>query len=99
MALIQGMKNVNKTRFRFRRQVNGGVLEGVRRSHQRREGCRSASRTARGKPTSPRHWLLEHKEPGGWRRGYRREQRWVFSKSLHRRTGSADMAIYDVYNF
>ena len=35
---------------------------------------------------------LEHKEPGGGRRGYRREQRWVFSKSLHRRTGSADLA-------
>ena len=30
MALIQGMKNANKTGARFRRQANGGFLEGVK---------------------------------------------------------------------
>jgi len=28
-ALIQGMKNANKTRVRFHRHVNGGFLEGA----------------------------------------------------------------------
>ncbi len=66
------------------------------RPHPSARNCRedwsNGPRISTGRDTRRGLALGIGQEPGCGCRGYRCEQRWVFSKSLHRRTGSADVA-------
>src|SRR6202023_2071762 len=68
-------------------------------SRNRREDWSNGPRISTGRDARRGLALGIGQEPGCGCRGYRCEQRWVFSKSLHRPTGSADVAKRDSEEF